>query len=62
MENNRILKAEAELRLRNTEQIRRRVFRQVAIRLGRGELTEREAAAIRRQFWEDRLRDQRITG
>lgn len=53
-------RAEAELRLRNTEAIRHRIFRQVAILMGQGRLTASEAAQIRREFWEARLRDRRL--
>ena len=56
-----VLKAEAELRLRNTERLRRRIFQRVAAKLGRGELTAHEAAQIRREFWEARRADKQLS-
>lgn len=60
MERLKILKAEAELRLRNTETLRRRTFRAIAIKVATGRLSENEAAQMRREFWDARLRDLRI--
>lgn len=51
---------EAHLRCRNTESLRVRLFRMIAAGLKEGKLSEREAAQLRREFWEARAKDRKL--
>ncbi len=45
-------RAEAALRLRNTERLLKRMLRSVAARVAARKLSPSEAVQIRREFWE----------
>ncbi len=55
-----VQRAEAELRLRNTEQLRKRVYRQIRANVEAGRWTAYEGMQAAREFWDARLRDKRI--
>jgi hypothetical protein len=54
------LRAEAQLRLKHTEGMRRRLYCLIAVQLRDAKITDSEAAQMRREFWDARLRDRRI--
>lgn len=55
----KVVRNEASLRCRNTESLRVRLFRMIAAGLKDGKLSANEAAQLKREFWEARVRDRR---
>lgn len=57
MKSERVQKQAALLRARNTEISRRRLWREIQKQLTAGKISEREAASLKRDFWEARYVD-----
>lgn len=56
----RVVRHEALMRLRNTETVRRSLWRRLDRGVQCGRFTQREADQLKRGFWDSRLRDLRI--
>ncbi len=59
--NARLKRKQAAIRCRNTEPMRRRLWRQIARRIQAGTLSEAGAARLKREFWERVYEDQQTS-
>jgi hypothetical protein len=57
----KVQRNEAALRCRNTESLRVRLFRMIKAGVETGKLSANEATQLRREFWEARAHDIKVT-